>query len=196
MGRMLGKDSDSWIRRNLKSMVQETKNIRGEVERKHKAMKAGRENWGKREKKIKSRRRERKNLRRWCQCLEKEQRKYNAIGFAENSLGTEGPVSNFCVPQEKTNVKLRGGLPKASGHFESKKKHTGQGKMLKQTLTTAALGLQVTWRHAWQGHGRPAVQEAPARCWPPVCVHNTHGRFKGQGKKSLSTGWPLLSAFG
>ena len=59
---MLGQDRDSWIRKNLESVLPETKNIRGEgdAERKQKAMKEGRENWGKREKKIKSRSRERK----------------------------------------------------------------------------------------------------------------------------------------
>ena len=50
--------------------------------------------------------------------------------YAEIGLGTGGLVSEFCVPPEKINGKFGGTLPKASGCFESKKKHAGQGEML------------------------------------------------------------------
>lgn len=51
--------------------------------------------------------------------------------YAETGLGTGGLGSDFCVPQEKINGKFGGALPKASGCFESQKKHAGQGEVLK-----------------------------------------------------------------
>ena len=52
--------------------------------------------------------------------------------YAEIGLRTGGGlVCDFCVPQEKITGKFGGALPKASRCFESKKKHTGQGEMLK-----------------------------------------------------------------
>ena len=205
---MLGQDRDSWIRKNLESVLPETKNIRGEgdAERKQKAMKEGRENWGKREKKIKRRSRERKK-KTWggdANVWGKNKGNARPSAYAEDGLGTEGAVSDFCAPQEETNGRLWG------GGWGASTKPLGILNPRRNTLAK----VKCSSKHEWQqprgykgpdgmfdkAMGGQAAEEAPVpsslhspNLWSACMTHTAASRSKEQTVLNWVTS---LSAFG